>query len=166
MIYSIRKYIRTKTKPFYQNDLIEKLNREHKHLLGMVLAIEEFIKTEKVKLIKKMLKKLKKELELHLLYEDTNLYEHLYLRYKFSPNVREEILNKHNEMKQIAEIAQGFFQKYANLEKKMIEEFNKELQTIKSVLLKRVEFEEEILYELYNKNYSSDIVLAKLKLNQ
>jgi len=161
MFFSIKKYFRSKKKKMYQSELIEKLNKEHQTLFNIVISMEEAINKKDIKKIKKLVDSFKKELELHLLYEDTNLYEHLYNRYYYYENVRDVIQDKHNEMKDIAKAVQGFIETHQNLDD--LEAFNKDFQVVKDVLVKRVSFEEEVLYDIYNKIYKIDTILEKFK---
>jgi len=160
MIHRIKKYFRSKPNKFYQSELIEKLHTEHQKLVEIVLEIEQALEESKIRKIKKLLKNFAKELELHLLYEDTNLYEHLYIRYFYYTEIKEKIQAKHNEMKEIAEVVKKFLETHKEL--KYIEAFRKDFETIKSVLVKRVEFEEGVLYDIYNNVHKKEYVLKML----
>jgi len=164
MIHSIKKFIRSKKNSIYQNELIDKLSNEHQKLFKIVEKMDKAIEKENKKKIKKLISSFKKELELHILYEDTNLYEHLYLRYYYYDDIRDEIEKKHNQMKKIAQAVEEFIDNHMQLDN--FEQFIKDFKVIKDVMLKRVEFEEEVLYDLYDRIYSSDVVLYKLKYNK
>jgi len=164
MIHSIKKFIRSKKNSIYQNELIDKLSNEHQKLFKIVEKMDKAIEKENKKNIKKLISSFKKELELHILYEDTNLYEHLYLRYYYYDDIRDEIEKKHNQMKKIARAVEEFIDNHMQLDN--FEQFIKDFKVIKDVMLKRVEFEEEVLYDLYDRIYSSDVVLYKLKYNK
>lgn len=164
MIHSIKKFIRSKKNSIYQNELIDKLSNEHQKLFKIVEKMDKAIEKENKKNIKKLISSFKKELELHILYEDTNLYEHLYLRYYYYDDIRDEIEKKHNQMKKIAQAVEEFIDNHMQLDN--FEQFIKDFKVIKDVMLKRVEFEEEVLYDLYDRIYSSDVVLYKLKYNK
>jgi predicted oxidoreductase (fatty acid repression mutant protein) len=164
MIHSIKKFIRSKKNSIYQNELIDKLSNEHQKLFKIVEKMDKAIEKENKKNIKKLISSFKKELELHILYEDTNLYEHLYLRYYYYDDIRDEIEKKHNQMKKIAQAVEEFIDSHMQLDN--FEQFIKDFKVIKDVMLKRVEFEEEVLYDLYDRIYSSDVVLYKLKYNK
>jgi len=161
MIVSIRKYFRSKIKRHYQDTLIERLNGEHQKLFAIVGKMDEAIEAKNLKKIKKLVDKFKTELVLHLLYEDTNLYEHLYNRYYYYKNVRDEIKKKHNEMKDIAGAVQKFIEKHKNLDD--LDDFKKDFDGVKGVLVKRVSFEEEILYDIYHTMQKNDVIINKLK---
>ena len=164
MIHSIKKFIRCKKNSIYQNELIDKLSNEHQKLFKIVEKMDKAIEKENKKNIKKLISSFKKELELHILYEDTNMYEHLYLRYYYYDDIRDEIEKKHNQMKKIAQAVEEFIDNHMQLDN--FEQFIKDFKVIKDVMLKRVEFEEEVLYDLYDRIYSSDVVLYKLKYNK
>ena len=76
----------------------------------------------------------------------------------------DEIEKKHNQMKKIAQAVEEFIDNHMQLDN--FERFIKDFKVIKDVMLKRVEFEEEVLYDLYDRIYSSDVVLYKLKYNK
>jgi len=161
MIFAIKKYFRSKKNNSYQDELIQKLSQEHQKLFELVAKLEEAISNKNIKKIQKLVGSFKKELELHLLYEDTNLYEHLYLRYHYFDDIKQEIEKKHNEMKDIAKSVEKFIQTHQNLNEfeKFVDDFN----MVKNVLINRVSFEEEILYDIYHNRYDSNVVLEKFK---
>jgi len=161
MIFRIKKYFRAKKKNHFQDELIEKLNKEHQKLFELVEQMDEVIEKDDIKKIKKFLNVFKQELELHLLYEDTNLYEHLYLRYSFYPEVKDAIKQKHEEIKNIGLAVGEFINNHKDLQS--VSAFKKDFEVIKQVLVKRVEFEEEILYDIYATNHKIDKILLKLK---
>ena len=161
MFFRIKKYFKGKKNKFYQNELIDKLNIEHQKLFEIVGKMDEAIAEKNAKKIKKLIGVFSRELELHVLYEDTNLYEHLYLRYHYYPDVRTEIEKKHNEIKNIAVAVGDFITKHKKLDN--IDSFKDDFEAVKQVLVKRVSFEEEILYGIYATNQKTDQILLKLK---
>ena len=161
MIFKIKKYFRTKKKNYFQDELINKLNEEHQKLFSLVGKMEEALQKNDLKKLKKFVGIFKKELELHVLYEDTNLYEHLYLRYHYYQDIKDEIERKHNEIKDIAVAVGEFINAHQDLEN--IAMFKKDFEAVKGVLVKRVSFEEEILYDIYATNQRTDKILLKLK---
>ncbi len=163
ILYSFKKFLRQKKNNLYQDKLIIRLNKEHRHLVSLALRIEEAVKNNDLKLFKSLLRKFEKELELHLLYEDTNLYEHLNSKYRFFDEVKNLISKKQNEMKDIASCVSSFIERYKKSEN--LENFLKEFSNIKEILLKRIEFEENILYDIYKNSYTPNKVLIKLKFN-
>ena len=163
MIFQIKKYLRSKRKDHFQDVLIEKLNKEHQKLFELVGKMEEVLQKENYKKLNKLIAEFKKELELHVLYEDTNLYEHLYTRYYYYDDIKSIIKQKHDEINNIATAVEEFISKYAKLGSNNIEEFKKEFSAIKDVLVKRVSFEENSLYDIYMNNYKKSEILKKLK---
>ena len=161
MIFRIKKFLKGIKNPYYQDELISKLHTEHQKLFTLVGQMDEAIEKNNIKKLKKLLNVFKQELELHVLYEDTNLYEHLYLRYHYYPDVRNEIEKKHNEIKDIAVVVADFIATHKNLDS--VEKFEKDFNIIKDVLVKRVSFEEEILYEIYADNQKPSKIIEKLK---
>ena len=161
MIFKIKKYFKSKKNKSFQDELIDKLHREHEKLFEVVGKMDEAANNKDFKKLKKLIKTFKQELELHVLYEDTNLYEHLYVRYHYYPKVKEEIQKKHNDIKDIAVVVVDFIATHKNLAS--IEEFQKDFNIIKDVLVKRVSFEEEILYEIYSTNQKASSIVEKLE---
>ncbi len=160
MIFKIKKFFKSKKNKSFQDELIDKLHREHEKLFEVVGKMDEAANNKDYKKLKKLINTFKQELELHVLYEDTNLYEHLYVRYHYYPKVKEEIQKKHNEIKDIAVAVEDFINNHQELN---IDEFKEEFKIIKEVLVKRVSFEEEILYDIYSVNHKIGNIIEKLK---
>jgi len=160
MIFKIKKFFKSKKNKSFQDELIDKLHREHEKLFEVVGKMDEAANNKDYKKLKKLINTFKQELELHVLYEDTNLYEHLYVRYHYYPKVKEEIQKKHNEIKDIAVAVEDFINNHQELN---IDEFKEEFKMIKEVLVKRVSFEEEILYDIYSVNHKIGNIIEKLK---
>ena len=160
MIFKIKKFFKSKKNKSFQDELIDKLHREHEKLFEVVGKMDEAANNKDYKKLKKLINTFKQELELHVLYEDTNLYEHLYLRYHYYPEVKDSIQKKHNEIKDIAVAVEDFINNHQELN---IDEFKEEFKIIKEVLVKRVSFEEEILYDIYSVNHKIGNIIEKLK---
>ena len=160
MIFKIKKFFKSKKNKSFQDELIDKLHREHEKLFEVVGKMDEAANNKDYKKLKKLINTFKQELELHVLYEDANLYEHLYVRYHYYPKVKEEIQKKHNEIKDIAVAVEDFINNHQELN---IDEFKEEFKIIKEVLVKRVSFEEEILYDIYSVNHKIGNIIEKLK---
>ena len=161
MIFKIKKFFKGIKNPYYQDELISKLHIEHQKLFTLVGQMDEAIEKKDSRKLKKLINSFKQELELHVLYEDTNLYEHLYLRYHYYPEVRAEIEKKHNEIKDIAVVVGDFINTHKKLDS--LERFQEDFNIIKDVLVKRVSFEEEILYEIYATNQKASNIIDKLQ---
>jgi iron-sulfur cluster repair protein YtfE (RIC family) len=161
MIYHVRKLLRKRKNSFYQEKLIKKLNDEHQLLINLALSLEEAAKKDDIQTLKKLLDKFQKELELHLLYEDTNLYEYLHWKFYFFEDIRKAIEKKHQEMSNIAVAVQDFITYYK--ENNDTKNFLNDFEGIKEILVKRIEFEENVLYDIYDSFYKWQEVLAKFK---
>ena len=159
MIFKIKKYFKSKKNKYFQNELVDKLHKEHEKLFDIVGKMDEAVEKKNIRKLKKLIKSFTQELELHVLYEDTNLYEHLYLRYHYYLEVKDSIQKKHNEIKDIAVAVEDFINNHKKLN---IDEFKEEFEMIKEVLVKRVNFEEKALYDIYVNNYKISTVLNKL----
>ena len=161
MIYHIRKFLRKRPNSSYQDKLIKKLNNEHKLLLEVAINVELAAKNGNIDMLRKLLDKFEKELELHLLYEDTNLYEYLVWKYNFFEDVKIEIVKKQKEMENIAKVAKDFIDFYKTHDD--LDKFLEDFENIKEVLIKRIEFEETTLYDIYNNSYKWEDVLKRLR---
>jgi len=135
-----------KENTFYQNKLIQELNKEHKNLFNLYLKISEETNSKKRL---NLLKKFYYDYHLHILKEDKQLYSHLLVKYRFIPEKHQFIKEKQEEMTKITEFIENFAKKYSTIESVSSEEFKKDLGNLGEALTKRVEFEENQLYSFY-----------------
>jgi len=144
MIKYFRKKLRSKKNNLHNAKLIDKLQKEHKTLVKL------FIKLAQNPTIKNF-NNFMSELELHLLLEDTNLYENLELRYSLCPShhLIQEVKNKITEIVPVIEKLKTQIEN-----KSSKEEMDSTIEIIKNYLLKRIEFEEKVLFTIYD-NYSN-----------
>ena len=134
----------------YDNTLINELNQEHEKLFIIYDKIIETYISKKYRKTLKYLKKFYETYHLHILKEDNQLYNYLKTKYKFFPEIKEQITQKQEEMKKITLKLEEFILKYNNI--KTIQENNKflkELGEIGKALTERVKFEETKLYDKY-----------------
>jgi transcriptional regulator of heat shock response len=162
MINFIRKKIRSKKQTLKNEKLIEKLKEDHRKLLKLFNDVEESVELCKQKKKRKeyCVKKFDaflNELSLHLILENSQLYEHLEIKYKYCDirrmkHIKEEIPSHSELLKEI---------KFSLL----AEDYQKaeqNLHTLKLFLLARIKFEEEKLYELYEKTFPCERIKYKL----
>jgi len=102
-----------------------------------------------------LLKKFYYEYHLHILKEDKQLYTNLLLKFTYVEDKRKVVEERQKEMEGITAFIEDFALKtLSSVEHGVsgldVEEFNKKLQFLGDALTKRVQFEEEELYELYN----------------
>ena len=143
------KAMRIKTKDTFDSSLIKELHEEHKTLFNLYEKISNEIENENYKKVLKLLKKFYEAYHLHILKEDKQLYNYLITKFKFFEDEQKEILQKQQEMQEITKFIEEFSNKYNSLEKIKSKEFLSDFKTIGDVLVKRVKYEEEVLYQKY-----------------
>ncbi len=157
MLKKIRKTLRSKENKYHKRDLIKKLQKDHQKLLKHFLALEKAINNKSPSAIKK-LNKFINELELHLILENSQLYTHLESKYRFcNLKIMQEI------KEEIPKNASLFLQLKKSLEEKKYIEAQAILNTIRTFLFKRIKFEEEKLYKIYDKIYKCNEVYLLLR---
>jgi iron-sulfur cluster repair protein YtfE (RIC family) len=164
MIYAIKKFLRYKKTASYQDKLIKELMQDHRQLLDFIPQIESAAREDNLEKFRKLLNAFYKELDLHLLYEDTHLYEYLKWKYSFFDEARDMIKDKQAEMDKIAREIKEFISIYKK--KSDLTNFLEDFKRIQEVLLKRIEFEEKTLYDIYNNSYDWKEVVEKLSFSQ
>ncbi len=140
---------RIKPKRTYNNKLINELNQEHEKLFIIYDKIIETYISKKYRKTLKYLKKFYEAYHLHILKEDKQLYNYLIVKYRFFPEIKNQIIEKQQEMKKITIALEEFVLKYNNTKNIQSEDFLKDLGEIGKALTQRVEFEENELYEKY-----------------
>jgi len=152
MIFKIRRFLRSQKNSLYNPNLIEKLHKDHQKLLNL------FIKLENKPTINNF-NNFIKELELHLLLEDTNLYHHLEIKYSLCKiNTIKEVKEKITEIIPKLEKVENLIKLKAS--KKSITPILKE---IKKYLLNRIHLEEDLLFSLYENVYKCEKIEKELK---
>jgi hypothetical protein len=89
---------------------------------------------------------------MHINFEDSLLYSYLNDKYRYSDEKMTFITNASKEMQNISEVALKFINECSNPELyiQYRDKFKKELEIIGDILVKRIEFEEDRLYPLYD----------------
>jgi len=126
---------------FKKRKILLKVTKEHKGLLELFLEIEKLAFENKIEEFKKKVYKFNGILEEHLEYEDKFLYPAL-IRVKIYNE--EFILSKSKEMRDISDVLLKFGRELIFCESIDDNILNK-LQSLKDILLKRIEFEENKL---------------------
>ncbi len=129
-----------------RDKLIQELTKEHQHLIELYNKIKQETNPKK-KL--KLLKDFYYEYNLHMLKEEKQLYNYLYIKYRFIPDKQEYIQQKHKDIKDITNFIEEFAKKYSKVESIQTEEFEKEFETLGKILTQRIKTEEEKLFSLY-----------------
>ncbi|QCI28470.1 hemerythrin domain-containing protein [Caminibacter pacificus] len=157
MLKSIRKTLRSKENKYHKRDLIKKLQKDHQKLLKLFLALEEAINKKSPNAIKK-LHHFIDELELHLILENSQFYTHLESKYRFCN------LKKLKEIKEeIPKNATLFLQLKNTLEEKNFAEAQELFNIIRTFLFKRIRFEEEKLYKIYDNLHTCNEIYLLLR---
>jgi len=154
MIKYFRKKLRSRRNNLHNPDLIQKLHNEHKKLIKLFTNLAQNPTT-------KNFKKFMDELELHLLLEDTNLYENLQLRYSLCP-ANTLIQGVKEKIAEIVPTIEKLSEQIKNKTSK--EEIDSTIEEIKNYLLKRIELEEEVLFDLYKDYFVCGEIEKKLKV--
>ncbi len=132
--------------------LIYQLKNDHKKLFNIYNELyNSFTSNRNHKEIEDILTQLKIMLVMHINFEDSLLYSYLHGRYRHSNDKIEFIDNASKEMQGISKVALKFIQDCSDPElySKHKDKFKKELELIGDILVKRIEFEEDRLYPLY-----------------
>ena len=133
--------------------LIYQLKNDHKKLLNIYNKLySSFTSNSTHKEVEDILNQLKVMLIMHISFEDTLLYSYLNGKYRYSTEKMSFIINAGKEMKGISKVALKFIDECSNPElyTKQRDKFKKELEMIGDILVKRIEFEEDRLYPLYD----------------
>jgi len=154
MIKFFRKKLRSKKNKLHNSNLLKQLHKDHEQLIKLFTKLTEQPST-------KNFDNFMNELKLHLLLEDTNLYESLSHRYSLckANHLIQRVKDK------ITEIVPKIEKLSQLIENKASEnEINSTLEEIKDYLIKRIELEEEILFDLYKDYLVCGEIEEKLKI--
>lgn len=143
------------TEIHYHPDLIDQLKNDHQDLLGIFGGIKSSFEAGDYGKTAKTLADFRSALQGHLLTENVRLY--IYLERCLSNDEMNYDLMRElrREMDGIGRTAMGFLKKYETIgiDKDLAASFAKDLDTIGSVLVQRINKEESVLYPLYMPNY-------------
>ena len=140
---------RIKTDKTYNSKLINELINEHSKLFSLYEQIIDEYKNKNYKKTLKLLKKFYELYNLHILKEDKKLYTYLIIKYKFFNDIKNRIIEKQNQMKEITKKLDSFVSKYKSIQQIKNPSFLEELEKLGNALSERVEFEEKELYDKY-----------------
>jgi molybdopterin converting factor small subunit len=151
MINTIKKHLRSIQNNTFNDKLINKLKKDHMTLLNIFSLLKSSIENQQTKKSLKTLNKFLKELELHLLLENSQLYTHIETKYKLC-NLKniQDIKNEIEKNSFLFEELKSF------IEEKNFNEAKKTLEKIEDFLLKRIQYEEKKLYKLYLNAYKCE----------
>ena len=135
-----------------KNELISTLKNDHKKLIQIYQEIDKAIEIDDFFNAQQNLKKFTENYNKHILLEDTQLYIALENQYKDSKQILKVIKTISKDMNSITRAITFFEKKYHNINANNKEEFMEEFKEIGTILLDRIELEEERLYPLLNEN--------------
>ncbi|MBN2824238.1 MAG: hemerythrin domain-containing protein [Campylobacterales bacterium] len=139
----------------YNAQLINMLENDHEQLFTLYHQIQEqFAQDSNFKQMQSVLNDFKLALEIHLMVENTQLYDYIRYKNKENNNSNEFVDSVQDEMKTIADNAMAFIQKYSTQKgyEENIDHFLEDLSKIGITFSKRIIVEESKLYPLYIKN--------------
>jgi len=133
-------------------NLIDILKNDHKNLIEIYQKIDNYIEKNDFTNAKQELKKFINKYNRHILLEDTQLYITLEEQYKDKKQILKVIHSISKDMNSITRAITFFEKKYSEINENNKNEFKEEFREIGTILLDRVELEEERLYPLLNEN--------------
>ncbi len=135
----------------YDEQLVHKLQADHKQLLKLFGDISTAYEQNDFKALPNKLTIFSDKLREHLLLENLKLYIYLKHVLKSDQHSTAVMNNFYQEMKEIGKVVNGFVNKYSqsNWSETMKASFYTDITKIETVFVKRIETEEEKLYPLY-----------------
>ncbi len=140
------------TKIPYDQTLVKRLKGDHQELLNLFMETMRLIDKREYNKIWETNDKFLGLFNAHILLEYTKLYVFLEYTFKDEQDYYTVISEFRREMNQIGRAVREFYKRWqtAGLHAENIEAFKEELGKIGEVLVKRVETEENRLYEIYD----------------
>lgn len=135
----------------YNPDLIVQLTKEHKQLLTMFGEIRVAFERGDYKKTVQKLNEFRSAFQAHLLIENVRLYIFLERSFANDETSYELIRGLRREMDGIARTALAFLEKYETIgiDKDVETSFARDLDAIGTILIHRIDSEEQALYPLY-----------------
>jgi len=136
----------------YRPNLISQLKEEHRRLLVTFGWVKTAFANKDLASVDKHLSTLRREVLAHLVSENLHLYVYLERGLKQKNQAGFELLHKFRpEMDTIGSTVQTLLTKYQNISTQphLVASFGKDLEIIESILVERIQLEEETLYPLY-----------------
>jgi len=146
MIKNIKKF-------FAKKKLTEEFHNEHAKLYEIYLKIIEAADYENVNFLTKNFNEFIQGLTAHLQKEDELLYKIIEDNFeKRNPDITiQNYINEiKKEMEKITSKFERFLKKYQNINKNNIKNFKNEFVYIMSIIIKRIQLEENILYRYFD----------------
>ena len=128
---------------------IEELKEQHRSIIDEFNILLSLLMKEENKSILKQLKKIKSKILKHLKLENKKLYPQLL---KIVGDVSKTAGSFYNEMERIGKKAMEFFDSYTTKAEES-KQFRNETKDIISIITRRINIEEDVLFPLYEKYY-------------
>ena len=148
MFEFIKKIFKQKENNNNDYNLIDLLKKDHQKLISICNKIEIELNNNNFQIIKEELQKFITDYNKHIIVEDTQLYIKLKEKYKEQTQILNTIKNIENDMNTITNTILDFEKKFDTINSDNKEAFWSELKSIESILIQRIELEEERLYTL------------------
>ncbi|BCL61758.1 hypothetical protein DGMP_24510 [Desulfomarina profundi] len=137
------------TRISWHNDLIEEFKDEHVMLISLFSSIVAALDRGDCSSVRLYLKEFKRELISHILRENVLLYVYLKYLYIDDRNKRDLARKMQKEMTAIGNMVFVFISKATAEGAVYDDDFRKELEAVGEQLTRRIQVEEEGLYNLY-----------------
>ena len=148
MFEFIKKIFKQKENNNNDYNLIDLLKKDHQKLISICNKIEIELNNNNFQIIKEELQKFITDYNKHIIVEDTQLYIKLEEKYKEQTQILNTIKNIEIDMNTITKTILDFEKKFDTINSDNKEAFWSELKSIESILIQRIELEEERLYTL------------------
>jgi hypothetical protein len=136
---------------YFDENLVTKLEKDHRILLRIFTKITEAYALEKYKLVSELMTQFRSIVYGHLLLENIKLYVYLRNVLRHDPHSFKIMREFQKEINEIGKLLDQFLDRYSNINwsKSVANKFGEELSIIGQALAVRIRREEEVLYPLY-----------------
>ena len=137
-------------------EIINDLKKEHQYLLELYNNINENIKNNNFDKVKEDRELFLQELLKHLEKEDNNIYKNIYDLEKIDKTVLETIQKIQKDIEPIANKLLISFKKFKKIDNSNKFNFLYDFNYLGSIILKRINFEEKILYNYFLQKFKNN----------
>ena len=144
------------TKIIYDPKLVARLKKDHGHLVNVFTDIVSGIERRDYNKLKALNEVFLALFNAHALLEYTKLYVFLDYSFRSDKENHDLILRFRREMNEIGKTVRSFSHHWRDtgINDANLHDFKRQVQQIGEVLIKRIETEEQQLYEIYNNAHS------------
>lgn len=135
----------------YKPELVATLKNDHKVLISIVRRIQKAVDNKNWSAVTTELQVFREKIYAHLLIENADLYIYLQRSLADDPLNLKMMRQLQKEMGSISTAVVNFLSKYKTLDKdsSLQDKFPSEFKEVCSVLVRRIECEEKVLYPMY-----------------